>query len=142
VTQKPRISTPLEHINMFCRHLMMCLKSLSAVISSGPTSRLRNSSGRRCAYIGESGDSSETIVWMTSTSLCFASPSEAIQTVQYIVPFLMLCLLHPSRIVLTTHACCSLVSFLQVPENMTGCTAYSHGSDESMLIAATVAFKE
>ena len=33
-----------------------------------------------------------------------------------------------------------LVSFLQVPENRIGRTAYSRGSDKSTPIAATVAF--
>ena len=39
-----------------------------------------------------------------------------------------------------TRACCSLVSFLQVPEKRIGHTAYSRGSDESTPIAATVAY--
>ena len=123
----------------FCWRLMMCLKFLSMVISSWPTKRLRNTRGRRCTYIGESVDNLETMVWMTSASPHFASPSEAIQTVQYVALFLLFCLLHASRIVLTTRACSSLVSLFQVPENMIGQTAYSRGSDESMLIAATVA---
>lgn len=39
-----------------------------------------------------------------------------------------------------TQACCLLISFLQVPENRIGHTAYSQGSDKSTPIAATVAF--
>lgn len=81
------------------------------------------------------------MVWMTRASLHFASLLEATHTIQYITLFHIFFLLHASRTVLMTHVCSSLVSLLQVLENMIGCTAYSCGSNESMPMAAIVTFR-